>query len=110
VSRPLLLSDSRNPAGLFVIFRDTERASRITLARCVDLAGAKWTFSDLTDFDVGSWEPCYDAALWRQAGRLHLFVQRVGQGAHESLDDLSPQAVHVLEVDLTDPPRAISVD
>jgi hypothetical protein len=35
--------------------------------------------------------------LWQRDGVLHLFKQRVGQGEGETLEDVPPQMVSVLE-------------
>ena len=46
---------------------------------------------------MGSWEPSFDTELWARSKRLHLFVQNVGQGDGETLENLPPQPVSVLE-------------
>jgi len=48
---------------------------------------------------VGQWEPTYDAVAWATLRRLFLFVQRVGQGDGESLEDVPAQPVSVLDWD-----------
>jgi hypothetical protein len=52
---------------------------------------------DLTRESLGSWEPSFDTELWARAKRLHLFVQNVGQGDGETLENLPAQPVSVLE-------------
>jgi hypothetical protein len=44
-----------------------------------------------------AWEPSYDPELWRREHRLNLFWQNVGQGDGESLENIPPQPVGVLE-------------
>jgi hypothetical protein len=46
---------------------------------------------------VGSWEPSYDTERWKKDRVLHLFVQRTGQGDGETLEELAPQPVYILE-------------
>jgi hypothetical protein len=101
ISRPLILSArARNRTHLFLVYRDEERGSRVTLARTDDLESNRWSFVDLTDGPVDQWEPTCDLARWQRGRELHLLVQRVGQGAHESLEGLAPQPIYVLEFDL----------
>ena len=45
----------------------------------------------------GMWEPTYDPNAWAAKHELHLFVQNVGQGDAESLEELPPQMISVLE-------------
>ncbi len=80
------------------IFRDEERGSRVSLAECDNLAAGEWRVRDLTDFSVESWEPSYDTKLWAERGMLHIFVQHTGQGDGESLEEVEPQPVYVMEV------------
>ena len=39
----------------------------------------------------------YDTVLWQRDNILHLFVQNVGQGDSETLEDIPPQMISVLE-------------
>lgn len=80
-----------------LVFRDSERGSRVSVASCQDLRARKWEIQDLTEFSVGMWEPTYDTELWDKSGVLHLFIQIVGQGDGEKLDDIPPQTVSILE-------------
>ena len=56
-----------------------------------------WDVSDITSDPVGLWEPAYDSALWERDNILHLYVHRVGQGDAETLEDVPPQTVNVIE-------------
>jgi hypothetical protein len=86
------------PTGeVLVVYRDAERGGGITVARSTDRAHARWMVRDLWTTSVGQWEPTYDIDRWRREGRLSLFVQRVGQGDGESLEDVPPQPVSVLD-------------
>ena len=59
-----------------------------------------WQSKNLTDFSVGMWEPTYDTELWTTDEKLDLFIQYVGQGDAETLDNIPPQVVSILEIDL----------
>ena len=82
---------------MIVIFRDEERGSRVSAAISTDLARDRWNIIDLDKTDVGMWEPSFDQNLWQQKRQLHLFVQRVGQGDGEKLEQLEPQMISILE-------------
>ena len=97
-SRPQVIA--RNAGGktsVWVLFRDTERGSRVSISACDDLLKPKWTTTDLTDFSVRYWEPSYDHIRWQRDGVLDLYVQMAGQGDGETLENIAPQPAHVLE-------------
>jgi hypothetical protein len=79
-----------------VIFRDEERGGGISVATSADAARADWRVSTLLDKSVGQWEPTHDPVAWQSRRTLYLFVQRVGQGDGESLEDVPPQPVSIL--------------
>lgn len=95
ISRPLILMDKNDT--VYIIYRDAERGNLVSVAKCDDLENNIWTTSDLTSFPVGQWEPTYDSELWKSENKLNLFVQNVGQGDSEMLDDVQPQMISVLE-------------
>jgi hypothetical protein len=99
ISRPQILVRSRAAkTEAFVIFRDSERGNRVSVARCADLRRGLWTIEDLTREAVGMWEPTYDQSLWKRQKKLHMLVQNVGQGqGDEKLEDIPPQMVYILE-------------
>lgn len=94
ISRPQVLIHN---SSVLVIFRDAERANRISVAMSVDLKNSKWTTSDLTQESVGMWEPTYDPVAWEKKHELHLFVQKVGQGDAEGIENIPAQMISVLE-------------
>ena len=94
IARPQIVIDKKN---IYVIFRDAERGSRVSVAVSKDRARNNWTIKDLGTEDVGMWEPTLDRALWDRKKELHLFVQKVGQGDGEGLEQLPPQMISVLE-------------
>jgi len=95
ISRPKILIDSNN--CIYVLFRDEERNNRVSIAICKDIKKGRWDIHDLTKESYGFWEPSYDTQLWKKEEKLHVFLQNVGQGDAESLDDIPPQTVSVLE-------------
>lgn len=98
ISRPQIVADSSGSAiRAYMVFRDAERQSRVSIAACDDLGKGAWRINDLTDGSVGLWEPSYDTALWQRDRTLHLFVQKVGQGQGEKLEKIPPQMVSILE-------------
>ncbi len=101
ISRPqILLRQTGGKTGAILVFRDEERGNRIVLG-WADLDDPdNWNFSVVKDDPVGSWEPTYDTELWRREGKLHLFVQKAGQGDGETLESVDAQPVRILEVPL----------
>jgi hypothetical protein len=101
ISRPqVLVREQDGLRFIYLIFRDEEHGNRAVLGRS-DAAGAEaWSFREITGKSMGSWEPTYDTELWRMQGKLHLFLQKAGQGDGETLELIPPQPVRVLEVPL----------
>ncbi|MFO8000419.1 MAG: BNR repeat-containing protein [Marinilabilia sp.] len=98
VSRPQVLF-SEETHSLNVIFRDREQNNRICVASS-DVDNMDWSLYTVPGIRVGQWEPSYDTELWREQERLHLYVQRVGQGeGNETPEDIDPGMVKILEFD-----------
>ena len=98
ISRPqVLIRSTGERAEAFLIFRDSERGNRVSVARCADLKREAWEMIDVTVGSVGMWEPTYDQMVWNQRKQIHLLVQEVGQGDAEGIEDIAPQMVSVLE-------------
>ena len=98
ISRPLVLTYSvATKVVVLIVFRDAERSDRVSVAIRKNDAPERWVTQDLTITSVGMWEPTYDPNVWEKKKALHLFVQTVGQGQAEGLEDLPPQMVNVLE-------------
>jgi len=95
ISRPLVIAGKRNE--VYVVFRDEERGNGISVALSKDAAHKNWIVTDLVTDMVGAWEPTYDPAIWQRDNTLNLFVQRVGQGDAETLENVPPQEVSILE-------------
>jgi hypothetical protein len=95
VSRPLVLAGAART--VYVVFRDEERGSGVALATSSDPDRSHWRVVDLDPTSVGMWEPTHDPVLWQRKRCLHLFHQRVGQGQAETLENVPPQTVSILE-------------
>lgn len=96
IARPRMVVDGDD---ILYLMRDAERGSKVTLAYTSDGAEGEWAFTDLTDFPVEAWEPSFDTELWKQKGKLHVFVQPSVQGDGETTIKNGPQPVYVLEID-----------
>ncbi len=98
ISRPRIVADSSGLSNkAYMLFRDSERGNRVSVAICDDLDKPKWRFRDLTDFSVGMWEPSYDTEIWNESKVLHIYLQKVGQGDGERTEVLPPSMVSILE-------------
>jgi BNR repeat-containing family member len=97
VSRPqVIVSGAISNMKVQVVYRDNERKSLITLASRG--SGQHWRYRDFIKIlpsDAPAWEPTYDSELFRQTGKLVLFVQNVGQGDGEKVANV-PAAPVVL--------------
>ena len=94
VSRPQIMTGQDRTC---IIFRDAERNDRVSAAVCEDPENPVWSILDLTEDSVGQWEPSYDTELWRRDRIVNLFVQKVGQGDSETVEDIGPQMITILE-------------
>jgi hypothetical protein len=98
IARPQVIARSREgKTSVWMIYRDVERDSRVSVASCANIAQPKWEFADLTDFSVRYWEPSFDRTRWERDGVLDLYVQMTGQGDAEGLEAVEPQPAYVLE-------------
>jgi hypothetical protein len=98
VSRPQIIAwKTGNNLAAALIFRDEERANKVSAAINKNLGKAEWIVIDLSAASVGSWEPTYDTELWKEKQLLHLFLQNVEQVDAEGQSKLPPQIIEVLE-------------
>lgn len=95
VSRPKLAIDRNDRVYMF--YSDIDRGQKVSVAISDDSMRRNWRFIDLYDQDVGDWEANYDMPLWQRSGIFHLFLERVGQGDSEKLEDIPPQMIYVLQ-------------
>lgn len=107
VQRYPMDDETRYRTEVRLLIRDVERGDRVSVLSCSDLQPElpdslrqeTWEVHDWTDFPVEAWEPSFDTELWRIHRRLHLYVQHVAQGDGETLTELMPQPVYVLEAE-----------
>lgn len=99
ISRPQLLCwNEENKTAITLIFRDSERGSMVSAAICRNLKSkAEWEIIDLDKNTVESWEPSYDAELWKKKQVIHLFIQRTSQADAEGISSIPAQPISVLE-------------
>lgn len=95
ISRPQVVAGAKGE--IYVVFRDEERGSKVSVAVSEDREHSEWRVLDLTETSVGAWEPSLDPVRWAQAGELNLFVENVGQGDAEGVEDIPPQTASILE-------------
>lgn len=94
IARPRMVVDGKRG---YYLFRDAERGSKVSMFYTRNIAKGRWKVKDLTPFAVHAWEPNHDAELWKQAQRLHLFVQDTRQGDGERTVQTPPTTIYVLE-------------
>lgn len=99
ISRPQLAVDNRSEKlKVYLIYRDVEEDNTAMIAVNKDSRLDDWDYHKITDFSLDSWEPGYDTELWKESQILHLFVQKMGQGDGEKLDELPAQPVYIYEI------------
>lgn len=98
ISRPQIVVT--NSGKVILIYRDIEHDDKITISVSVSKNSKlnKWDVFDANNFSLGNWEPSYDTELWKEKKKLHLYVQKMGQGDGEKLENLTPQAVYIWEL------------
>lgn len=94
VARPQVMSDGKK---VYMVFRDEERGSKVSVAYTKDIGSNEWKILDLTHHSVGSWEPSFDTELWKSRKQLHLFVQKAVQVDGEGLNEEGAEMVRVVE-------------
>lgn len=78
ISRPIVLTDASN--RVLVVFCDYQRGGRVTVAYSEDAARDDWKIIDLTDENMGRWEPTCDHQRWQTDGVLSMYYQPCGLG------------------------------
>ncbi len=98
ISRPqIIVGKANGKLTAIMLYRDEENGSVASAATCKDLITNSWTTKNITTTALDNWEPSYDTELWKQSKKLHIFIQKAGQGDGEKLENLAPQPVYVLE-------------
>jgi len=98
ISRPQIIIKGKGAdVSVRLLFRDSERGEKVSMAVCNHIAENNWKITDLTTSGVGAWEPSFDTELWKQKKQLHIFVQQVEQVDAEGIAKSNGQMVFVLE-------------
>lgn len=98
ISRPQIVVDKTNgKVSAYMLYRDEENGSAASVASCKDLSTNVWTTTNITNTSLDNWEPSYDTELWKQSKKLHIFIQKAGQGDGEKLENIAPQPVYIIE-------------
>jgi hypothetical protein len=101
ISRPIILHSYQDGfSKLHVIYRDEEYNNNACLKTIRLNNDPFWTTILLSDNGLDRWEPTFDTELWKQKGRLNLFIQKVGQGSGEKAIEMPPQMIIVMEIDI----------
>jgi hypothetical protein len=83
----------------WVLFRDEERNSVVSMAKIHSFSKNKFSVSDVSSFPVGLWEPSIDHSLWESSRKLHVFVQDVEQIDGEGMAQNPPTSIWVMQKD-----------
>jgi hypothetical protein len=100
MARPQLLLGAGAGQGGLLVFRDEERGSKVSVAVIKDFQSFQWSVHDLSDAEVGAWEPTFDSELWKSQGIASLFVQNVAQVDGEGVAQRPAEPVRVIDLKL----------
>lgn len=100
ISRPEILVKKSNKSipTVYLLYRDTERGNKITLAFKKFNTENDWKLLDLIENSVGQWEPNFDNNLFKTKEKLHLFVQNVTQIDGEGVAEKASTPVRILQI------------
>lgn len=101
VSRPkIAVENVKDKTIVYYICRDEEYQNKALLYLNENMESdfSKWEKYEMTLFELGAWEPSYDYQLWKEKQLLHIFVQKTAQGDHETVSELEPQMVYLMQV------------
>mgnify|MGYP001474819441 FL=1 len=94
------MSGKGEKAIVRMIYRDSERDEKVSLATCNSITQNRWQITDLTHSGVGAWEPSYDTELWKNKKQIHVFLQNVEQIDSEGVAKSENEMINVLELKL----------
>lgn len=97
ISRPQILVSKEGKA--YVIFRDRERGSKVSIAENTPPFTDGWLIRNYTSEGYDAWEPTLDPWLWKTDQTLSLFLQKSTQVDGEGLSDKNVAKVEVLDLD-----------
>ncbi len=100
ISRPeIFIQENKNAKKINLLFRDTERGNKVSLANKTLSSNEKWVVTDLTNYSVGQWEPNFDKELFQKQGDIHIFLQKVTQVDGEGMAEEAATPVKILEIE-----------
>lgn len=100
ISRPkIAVENKKGKTKVYYMCRDEEYHNKALLYfnEDFDKSFSSWKVYDMTSFGLGAWEPSYDYQLWKEKQLLHVFIQNTAQGDHETVSELAPQMIYLLE-------------
>jgi hypothetical protein len=98
ISRPKIISFVKGGEEFIALLCRDEEMGNVASISVSKISDDQWKHHRLTNFPLDRWEPLYDTELWKR-GKLHLFLQRTGQGDAETTADRKAEMVYVLEVE-----------
>ena len=99
ISRPeILVKGNGSRQEILLLYRDEERGNKVSLASKALSDEKPWEITDITEQEVGQWEPNFDRLLWIQKGILSIFVQKVTQVDAEGVAKVPATPIQILEL------------
>jgi hypothetical protein len=99
ISRPQIIVDTKKgKTKVMLIYRDIEYDNKAVLTYSTNNELTAWKTKTITNNSLDSWEPSYDTELWRTKKKLNLYVQKVGQGDGETLQNMPAQNVEIHQI------------
>ncbi|SHH69387.1 BNR repeat-containing protein [Wenyingzhuangia marina] len=99
ISRPqVIVNNKKEKTKVMLIYRDIEYDNKAVLTYNTNDELTTWETKTITNNSLDSWEPSYDTELWRTKKKLNLYVQKVGQGDGETLQNMPAQNVEIHQI------------
>ena len=99
ISRPQVLFEEKDVGGkLHLVYRDEELGNKVCLASATVSDNMSWEIKTLNDHSMSRWEPSYDIELWKNKQKLHVYFQVTAQGDSETILNMPPTNVGVMEI------------
>lgn len=99
ISRPQIVYHQQTNM-LYVIYRDEEKGNKACIASTKVSDMKTWKIDTITNYSMKRWEPSYDTELWKNRQLLHVYYQVTQQGNSETIVNMLPTKVGVMEVHL----------
>lgn len=102
IARPqILVQGAGNDTKVKLLIRDEERGSRVSAAEFVSVDVFRLDeYCDITDFEVGVWEPNFDINLWKKEKKINVLLQNCFYSPDETKQSVNrAEDVYVLEIE-----------